>query len=68
MNEAIAAMAALTLMALLRLKVYHRLRYEVFKFSGERLSTYGTFNRSLCYFFICCAGFILFQILRGSLL
>ena len=63
-----AALCALSLMAVLRFTVYHRLRHEVFEFSGARLSMCGAFNKSLCYFFIACAGFVVFQLMRGRLL
>lgn len=63
-----AALCSLVLMALLRFTVYHSLRHEIFEMSGARLSMCGAVNKSVCYFFIVCAGFVVFQILRGRLL
>jgi len=63
-----AALAALSLMVLLRFTIYHRLCHEVFEFSGARLSMCGLINKSFCYLFLACAGFLVFQILRGRLL
>lgn len=63
-----ADLCALVLMVLLRFTVYHRLRHEVFEVSGARLSMCGAVNKSLCYFFIACVGFVVFQLVRGRLL
>lgn len=63
-----AACAALALMILLRATVYHRMRHEIFEFSGARLSMCGAINKARCYFCICCCGFLVFQIVRGRLL
>ncbi len=62
------AVLALAVMVFLRATVYHRLRMEIFEISGARLSRCGAVNKVLCYWFIGCAGWVVFQLMRGRLL